>query len=398
VHAVDGALFGYELLFRDSMDARMAIRQGDEATTATILAAFSDFAPAQLLDGRRGLVNLTRAFLTGELPVPFGPEEAILEVMPDTPVDDALIAGVRSLADAGYLIALDDFRINGPTEPLLPLAHLIKVNVLGRSWAEVAALGEEAVRLGVTAVAERVESLPAVNRCLDAGYTLFQGYRFSLPATLSTPTLDTGRANALRLLAKLADPQVNVKAVEEVLRGDPALTYRLLKATNSASSGLTREISTIRDAVVIVGMTRLKAWAALLAFVGGHPVDMTTALVRARACELLAQQRDSDASDAAFTVGLLNGLAHGMGLSSDRFLSQMPPLAPDLVAALTHQPGRLTHILDQVTRYEDGIGDPVDGDLAPAADGELSRVFLAAWSWATQTSQAVWRGDAVDDD
>src|SRR5947209_17890241 len=75
-----GALVGYELLFRQAAGAGGATAAGDEATTATILAAFAEFAPDELLAGRLGFVNLTRAFLTGRLPVPFSPDVAVLEV------------------------------------------------------------------------------------------------------------------------------------------------------------------------------------------------------------------------------------------------------------------------------------------------------------------------------
>jgi EAL and modified HD-GYP domain-containing signal transduction protein len=396
VHRADGSLFGYELLFRDSSDAETANRHDDAATTATIVAAFSDFSPADLLGGSRGLVNLTRAFLTGERPVPFEPHEAILEVLPGVRVDDALVDGVRALADAGYLIALDDHSLGGPIAPLLPLAHLVKVNVLGRPWPEVAELGQQAGERGLQAVAERVETGDVVERCREAGYCLFQGYWFARPTTLTAPSVGTSRAGALRLLAALADPAVGVSTLEAVLRADPGLTLRLLRASNSAASGLTREVSSIRDAIVVVGLSKLRAWAALFAFAGSRPEMMTAALARARACELLSEQLDGGRSDVAFTAGLLDGLAESMGQSGEELLSQLPALAPDLAGALVGEPGTLTDILGRVTGY---AGTPAPDQPGPrqaagvrsdrGADGALGEIFLSAWSWATRTEAAV---------
>jgi EAL and modified HD-GYP domain-containing signal transduction protein len=396
VHRADGSLFGYELLFRDSVQASSAIRDDDDATTATILAAFSDFPPGDLLGGRRGLVNLTRAFLIGDLPVPFEPDEAILEVLPTVLVDDRLTDGISALADAGYLIALDDYSLAGPTARLLPLAHLIKVDVLGRSWQEVTVLGELAAERGMQAVAERVETEVAVDKCHAAGYTLFQGYWFSRPETRSAPTVSAGRAAALRLIAELADPAVSVSRLERVLRSDPGLTYRLLKASNSAASGLSREVSSIRDAIVVVGLTKLRAWAVLFAFAGGRPAAMTEALTRARACELLAQDLATAPSDVAFTVGLLDGLADGLGLPPAEFLAQLPPLAPELVSALHSEPGPLSDILTRVSAYQEVDADDGTGPYRPALAagpddrfaGPLSTAYLSAWSWATRTTAA----------
>jgi EAL and modified HD-GYP domain-containing signal transduction protein len=390
VHESDGSLFGYELLFRDPSGAD-AGALGDDATTATILAAFADFPPGELLGGRRGFVNLTRAFLIGELPVPFEPHEVILEVFASSVVDDALVAGIQALSDAGYLITLDDYSLTGPTAALLPLAHIMKVDVVKRPWAEVVQLAERARELGVRALAERVETQKTAQYCHAAGYTLFQGYFFSGPTTLTTPTIDTGRISALRLLALLADPAVSVSSLEEALRSDPGLTYRLLKATNSAASGLAREVSSIRDAIVVVGLAKLRAWAALLAFSGSPTVEMAEALTRARACELLAEELRTERPEVAFTVGLLDGLMDSLGMSAEEFLAQMPPLGAALSGALIGEAGPLAEILSTVTNYQDRGSDPADSRSDPRSaqlDDAVSVAYLSAWAWATRTSTA----------
>ncbi len=86
-------LYGYELLFRNSARATEADQDDDGATTATILAAFSEFGASDLLGGRPGFINLTRTFLTGELPLPFPPEAAVLEVIESVRLDQDVIVG-----------------------------------------------------------------------------------------------------------------------------------------------------------------------------------------------------------------------------------------------------------------------------------------------------------------
>ena len=104
----NGRLYGYELLFRDTAGSTAADGNGDAATTRTILAAFTAFDVADLLGGRFGFVNLTRSFLVGELPVPFEPGGAVLEVLETVEITPDVVAGNRKLAAAGYPIALDD--------------------------------------------------------------------------------------------------------------------------------------------------------------------------------------------------------------------------------------------------------------------------------------------------
>jgi len=382
IYDASGALSAYELLFRDGPDAATASSSGDDATTATILAAFTDFGAEALLAGRRGFINLTSSFLTGRLPVPFPPDVAVLEVLETVEVDAALLAGVRELAERGFAVALDDFVWTTAAEPLLEIASIVKIDVLAQSWEAVRTLADRCRRYGVQLLAEGVETQEMLEQCRDAGFELFQGYYLGRPVTLSTATLTPSHANALRLLARLTDPAASAADVEELLRLDPALTYRLLRIANASANGLRRRVSSVRDAVVIVGLAQLRGWVALLTLTDDGParVTLTATLVRARACELLVEQRSTGAPDAAFTVGLLDGLAEAFGLSAAEFIALLPPLAPTVAGAL-HGRGPLAAAVTAVRGHEEG----------GSADGrpDVAEAYLAALAWAGHMSLLV---------
>ena len=377
-----GALTAYELLFRGAADADAAGSSGDDATTTTILAAFTEFDGAALLAGRPGFINLTRSFLTGRLPIPFRAEAAVLEVLETVEVDDEVLAGVRALADRGFRIALDDFVWTTATDPLLEVASIVKVDVLAQGWDDVRALAERCRSDGLTLLAERIETEDMLERCRVAGFELFQGYHLGRPATLSTATLTPGHANALRLLARLSDPRAAAADVEELLRADPALAYRLLRIANSSASGLRRRVSSVRDAVVLVGLAQLRSWLALLTLTdgGATSVALTATLVRARACELLVERRRAAEPEVAFTVGLLDGLAEAFGLTAEEFAADLPPLAPAVVGALYGR-GPIAAVLGAVRRYERD-----DRGTAPAG---VAEAYLGALAWAGQLSRDV---------
>src|SRR5215204_777415 len=90
-------LYGYELLFRRAAMSSWADQDDDAATTATILAAFAEFGAPDLLGGKPGFINLTRAFLTGELPLPFPAEAAVLEVVETVRLDQEVVLGALRL-------------------------------------------------------------------------------------------------------------------------------------------------------------------------------------------------------------------------------------------------------------------------------------------------------------
>ena len=64
-------------------------------------------------------------------------------------------------------------------------------------------------------------------------------------------------ATAAKLLRLLDDSDSSASQIEEVLRYDPGLTANILKLTNSAYFGIPSRVSSIRQAVVLLGWKRL---------------------------------------------------------------------------------------------------------------------------------------------
>lgn len=353
-----GRLYGYELLFRGTGQAVTSGITGpgdaaDAATTSTIISAFSEFG-ARLLGGGLGFVNLTRAFIVGDLPVPFEPETAVLELLESIEIDDTVVNGARQRTAEGYLLAMDDFVWAPEAVPLLELAEIVKLDVLEPSWDEVLETVERCKPYHVRFLAERVEDAAMLQKAYDAGFELFQGYHLGRPQTLTMESLGPDQAVALLLVSRLSDPQVSAREVEEILRTDPAMTVRLLKIANAASSGLTRRLSSIRDAVVLVGLARLRAWMVLIALgaSAGSTHRISSALVRARTCELIAPRISPLARpDAAFALGLLHGVAEAIGMDTEDLVDGLPYLVDDLREALAGEPGPLREVLESVLGY-----------------------------------------------
>ena len=359
-----------------------------ETTSADLEAAFSEFGADDLLGGKPGFINLTRAFLTGELPLPFAPEAAVLEVIETVRLDRDVVLGALRLTNDGYRLALDDFVWSEEAEPLLAVADIAKIDVLAMTWEEVLFTAERCRRHRVRLLAEKVEDAEMMQRCLDEGFELFQGYHLGRPETMTIQTLSPGQTLALELVGKLGDPKTTTEEIELAVRRDPALVYRLLRIANSASSGSSRQVSSIRDALVMVGVSRLRAWLVLLSLApdgagGGAMVD---ALARARTCERVARATELVSPDTAFTAGLLHGVAESLGLSPTALLERMPALGADLGEALLGRPGPLRDVLDAVIGYQ--RADLVAASAGPVSLGAMADAYLGALAWTTETTRA----------
>jgi c-di-GMP-related signal transduction protein len=383
-----GDVVAYELLFRGRMDAIDAARRDAYATSQVILNAFAEFGVGAVVGDRTCFLNMTREFLVGDLSLPFGPEGVVLEILETVAIDDAVVTGVTGLVDAGYRIALDDFVPGSAQERLLPLASYVKIDLLTTERGDL----DEIVRScrahpQVTLVAEGLETGEDLALCDRYGFELRQGYLLSRPQVLTATALTPSRMRSLELLAALSSADGDLDEVLSIVASDPALTLRLLRAANSAALGIPVRVSSVRQAVVLVGLTQVRQWAMLMSVedvAGANDAQMADTLTRARLCTNIAPSFDA-APDAAFIAGLIAGIATVLGTTPAALAHQLP-LHLDIRDALTRGAGPLGQLLRVVDAYE-------RGDLAEAATAyrgdDLVANVMAAMRWSTQTLAAV---------
>jgi EAL and modified HD-GYP domain-containing signal transduction protein len=388
-----GKIVAYELLYRgDAHSQSSGIGQdgGAAATGRVIITAFAEFGLSGLVGQLVAFLNMTPEFLTGALPVPFGSDRVVLEILESTEVTPEVDEGVRSLVARGYAIALDDFVVGGGQEQLLPLASYVKLEVCGTPPDVLAAaVGRVRAYPGLRLVAERLESQADVDRALGLGFDLFQGYLLGRPQNLATEALDPSRMRQLQLLALVSRPDVEMAELAGEVITDPALSMRVLRACNAAASGRVRRVASIQEATVILGLERLRQWIALMTasdLAGGDTELLTSIMTRAKLCQLVAASSRLS-GDVGFTVGLVSGVADRMAVDPGELLARLP-LTTELAEAVIAGRGPFGRLLELVRAYEKGAVDADDDAADGVADERaagLWRTYLEAVSWSNQT-------------
>ena len=379
-------VLGYELLFRASEDATSAAESGDMATTRVIVNTFTEFGLDRLVGQRLAFVNVTRPFVVGTMPIPFAADTAVLELLENIQAEEQVLAGARALREAGYSLALDDFFFEPGRLDFLPLVDYIKLDVLGVDPDVLARRVERCRRSEVKLIAERVETVQDMERAAALGFDYFQGYFLVRPDVVSATSITPAHLACLELLAKLADPVIGLADVESVVRTDLALNYRVLRAANAAASGSVRRIESIRDALVMLGLNRLRSWLLLMVLAdagNANEEQLGAAMTRARTCELMVQEADIRGvkPETAFIAGLLSSLELVLGVSMETLLARMP-ISPQIEAALVHGDGPLGGLVAAVVAYE-------EGDVARLEETGLdlfavSRAYLSSVGWSLQ--------------
>jgi EAL and modified HD-GYP domain-containing signal transduction protein len=365
-------LVSYELLFRSGADAAEEVG-AEQATSQVIASTFGTFGLDVIADGKPVFINFTRAFLTGVIPIPVEPANVVLEVVDRVGVDHELLTGLHQLRQAGYRIAVDDYRGDVARSALVEIADYVKIRVPALPPLVVPGLVQACRATGATLLVTGVQDNQTFARCVELGFELFQGQYLHRPTVLERTTLSPSQLVCVRLLNELADPDVAVHRIEHVVGSDPGLALRLLRTANSASAGATAEVTSLRQALVLIGPRRLRSWVVLTLLEGGttrsSSDDLWSVLARAHACQRLAPGQ----ADLAFTVGLLSGAADLLG-SDPETVATGSGVGAEARAALVDGAGEAGRALRAVLAHEHDDADAVTASGLDPFD--VSRAYL----------------------
>jgi c-di-GMP-related signal transduction protein len=270
------------------------------------------------------------------------------------------IAGIapllHQLRKRGFRLAFDADVVSPLYEPWHRLADFVRVAPSDAHRAPLPALLKAiAARTGATVLAESIESAAQFDLFQSLGVKLFQGEWFHAPEIVQSRTLSPLEANTLKLFNMVRKDTASFEAVELLLKKDAELGVGLLRVINSAAMGARQKVSSLGQAVQLMGFQKLGRWAAMLMTSASHGSTSllgASSVVRARMMELLAQDHLPDEqAGTAFLVGLLSQMDNMLGSPMPVALQGLD-LDPEVRAALLDRAGQFGMMLDLVVACE----------------------------------------------
>ncbi|MDK9708973.1 MAG: HDOD domain-containing protein [Desulforhopalus sp.] len=392
-----GNTYGYELLFRSAAGMDSALI--DDGDLATMRMATSGFIKAQesIDQSKRIFVNFTEKLILDGAPRALPPAVTVVEVLEDTVPVPAVTAELIRLKQDGYFIAIDDYTGNTSQDVLLDLADIIKVDVLARSFAEIETIFHTISSKKALKVAEKVEDRATYNFLLQLGFDFFQGYFFAKPENLSGKTLHSFQASRMRILTALNDPNLDTEKIIDIVKVDPAITYRLLRLLNSAAFGFSMKIDSVRHAVVLLGNNRMRYWLRMIVLsdlvAPGKPQELLfLALSRGRLFEELALAGKIPAipHEEMFLFGMLSLIDVMLDMPFTKILDNLP-LSDRLKEGYTTAGSRMAGYLHLATALEMGDTEQFAQfcNFLELPKGSVAEASLKAGEWVLQVASAL---------
>lgn len=383
-------VIGYELLYRDSDVNEARIEDPERASSDAILNSFIHIGIDTLTGSGLVFINLPKAFITNSALTPMFRDQCVLEVLEDVEATPDVLLGLKRLSQQGFKLALDDFRLTEDTRPLLRWAHYVKVDVIGRDREDLEKLLVQLRRYPVKIIAEKVETQAMKQLCEELGFDCFQGYFYCHPQMVVGKGVEANKAVVFDLLNKLQQPDVGFDELEALLAHDITLSYKLLRYINSAAFSLRREVDSIKDAIVLLGIENVKHWVSLILMTRmdeSKPRELiTTALVRARLCEQVADLWYPEVRHQMFIVGLFSVLDALMDQPMVELLDTIILSTPVKLALLDHE-GVAGEVYQRVLAYEQMDFNALA--KTPLSPAQWATAYLDAVKWADDSMVAI---------
>jgi c-di-GMP phosphodiesterase len=365
---------------------------GDEAGEAPAARLLGDVLSGvgleELVGDSLAHLPLSRDVLTALGVPPVRPDRVMLRIAYDTALDPEVAETIEALTARGYALSL--YELPGPDFDVSLLERFGTVELEFGAWDEAdLALAVPRIRGGrAMSLAAGLIDYTQFERAKALGFELFAGPFYASRHRAAVRKIPVGEMGTLMSLAAMQSGSASIEELEQVIDRDVGLSVKLLRYINSAYIGMRGNITSIRQAVMMLGSRGVSRWALLVALTGGPsaPRELSVVgLTRARMCELLGSDREDVGGDQLFTLGLLSVADALLDVPLETIVEELP-LADEVAGALLRRDGPAGSILDAVVSYEQGEFDAAS--LQTHGRG-IATSYRDALGWAVETVSAL---------
>ncbi len=389
-------LVAYELLFRSGEHTSVNVVDNSSASANVIIDTYGQLGIENVFGNRRGFIKVDFELLMSDAIQLLPKKHVVLEILRSVEINEQIIQRCTDLKQKGYQFAISNIDKLGDDkhEKLLPVVNVVRIDVNAIEKDALVRILKKLKRWPVLLLAEKVESQEKARECIALNFQMLQGFYFAKPEILKGKRVDPSKLSLLKILL-LVVRDSDVSEIENELKFQPGLSYNLLRMVNSAASGTTTTINSIKRAIMILGRKQLQRWIQLLLYTadqkeGSAPnALMLTAAIRGKLMESIAmvdRPHDKSHQDRAFMVGTLSLLDTLLSMEMSKIVETLS-IQKDMGEALLQRRGYLGRQLTLVEANEKGeileVASILD-DLGFLTMNEITNMELEASAWANR--------------
>lgn len=151
-------VYGYELLYRDTIDAVCFNSISSIKATASEIESLFESGIENIVGKHAAFINFDHSILENSLIDLLDKSKVVLEILESTEINDDLLSKLIELSRSGFRVALDDVEDNSRAHELMDYAQIIKVDLTLVRLEEIKPMVTKFIQSGKVLLAEKVET------------------------------------------------------------------------------------------------------------------------------------------------------------------------------------------------------------------------------------------------
>lgn len=324
-----GATDAYELSY---CFASYSKESGEDALSQTDIAEAKEYIRENydvIFDKKIAYIRFSPRLLKENFHEIFTKDRLIVEVTTEMIADPQTLQKCMQLKRLGYSIAFSDLLYKEENIELFNFADIVRFDI-NSDVDDITVTVKKCREKGKLAMSDHVETQDQFEFARDTGINYISGSFFS------KPVLETKRSGGpmiktfLQILALLYSPDPNIEYISAVISTDPVLTIKLLKVINQLCADKGNTVSTVHQALVLLGIDRLKEWIYLVGLQRlnrNSPAEiLRLALFRARFCERIAKNSSGGVGSRSMEIYLMGLISIVTGTNDEALTKALEDL------------------------------------------------------------------------
>lgn len=391
IYDANKKLVAYEILFRNSTINKFSADIDEEKATMKLISNCNTIGLDKLTNNKKAFINFPQGSLLKDVATLLPKNIVVIEILETVEPNRDVITYLTELKKKGYKIALDDVIDNNKVNEFKDLIDIYKIDFINTTQVIRKELIKDIKKVNPNAVlvAEKVETEEEVVEAKENGYKLFQGFYFSKPTMIFGKDVPVRNLTCFNIMIELLNDDFSVDSIEDIIKSDVGVSYKLLKFLNSATFAFVQKIKSIKQAIALLGKNELKKWLALILISemnNGQDEEITKdTILRSRFCELIEEKIQPNKKSEAFMVGLFSNLDLFINKDMNEIMNDLP-IEDEVKNALLGDECQLRDVLELVLAYEHMEIEKIDFYVQKLGfnNAELANIYMESLEWVNK--------------
>ena len=333
-------------------------------------------------------MTFTPTLLFRNTPKIFDKDKVVIQIEDNIVVHSLAAILISKYREDGYHFAINDFQFTPKYFSMLEYVDYIKMDISnkleGTQRRSIANVIDMAHGFQKQFIATGVNSKEVYDCAVELGVDYVEGNYIAGVTTSKASKMDFMQGNLYQLIVEITKDEPDVEILEETIIRDASLTYALLKMANSAYFAVHHETTSVRQALVRVGISQLKQWVYLLSFEDKQNKSeseelLKASFMRANFTSALVKRLKNfpiNSSDA-YLLGMFSMLEYMIDAPIAEILYEIPILE-EVKDALIRKEGKAGRLYELVLSYEKadwGVIKEISEELGLKTN-EMAQIYM----------------------